>query len=293
MHPPLSPTQKSTWTWTWLLIALVPFLAAGCTAAGSRETAAQHALTVTATAAGWEAPATAPAGWTAITLDNQSGGMRQAAFYRLDDDKTLDDVFAAIEAGMEGAPPWMTPYGGVSGVMPGLKRTVSANLPAGQYVVIDPVPEADGLPGMAKGYFMPLKVEASSGMTAPPAADLDVELDDYVFGIDYEAVEAGRQTLRVSNLSTVEPHELVVIKLDEGASAEDFLAAMAPGAAAGPPPGQIVAGTAPIDAVTQNVLEIDFEAGARYALICFLPSVVHEGAPHFTFGMVEEWTVSN
>lgn len=273
-------------------------LAVGCTQAtaavdDSAPESSTHHLSITATGEGWDAPASVPAGWTDITLINESEGMRQTAFFRLDDDKTMDDVFAAIEAGMEATPEWMTAYGGVSGVMPGESRTVTADLPAGQYIVIDPVPEADGIPGMAKGYFMPLLVEDSDAVTAAPSADFTIEVVDYAFTFDYDSVTSGQHMIQVSNRGPQEAHEVVIVKLNEGASVQDFLAAMAPDALAGPPPGQIVAGTAPFDTVTENYLEVNFEAGETYALICFLPSTQHEGKAHFMLGMVGQFDVSN
>ena len=56
-------------------------------AATDAVTVTQHELLIIATAEGWDAPETIAAGWTRITLDNQSDGLRQAAFLRLDDDK--------------------------------------------------------------------------------------------------------------------------------------------------------------------------------------------------------------
>ena len=279
----------------------VIFIASACSAiapaidssVASPSPSTIHELTITATGQGWEAPESVPAGWTKITLVNQREGMRQTAFLRLDDDKTLDDVFAAIEAGMAGNPPWMTAYGGVSSVMPGESKVVAANLPAGQYIVIDPVPEPDGIPGMAKGYFIPLFVEESNVATAPPSSDLSLEMIDYAFNFDFDAVTAGSHVIQVTNNGTQEAHEAVVVKLNEGASVEDFLAAIAPGAPAGPPPGEFVAGTAAFESITENYLEVEFEAGATYALICFLPSPLHGGQPHFMLNMVGQFVVPN
>jgi len=166
------------------IVFLILFLASACVPAAPAEGNSanmRHELSITATGQGWDAPETVQAGWTEITLVNKSEGMRQSAFLRLDDDKTMDDVFAAIEAGMEATPAWMTAYGGVSGVMPGESRTVTVDLPAGQYIVVDPVPEADGIPGMAKGYFMPLLVEESDVATSAPSGDMSLELVDYTF----------------------------------------------------------------------------------------------------------------
>jgi hypothetical protein len=252
-----------------------------------------HSLRITANGKGWDAPESNPAGWTEITLVNQSEAMRQAAFLRLEDGKTMEDVFAAIEAGLEGTPVWMKAYGGVSGVMPGETRTVTANLPAGQYIVVDPVPEADGVPGMAKGYFMPLLVEESDAVTSVPLEDISIELVDYAFAFNHASVKAGTQTIRVTNSGPQEAHEVVIVKLNDGATAQNFLAAFAPDAPPGPPPGQIVAGTAPFDSITENYLEVEFEAGATYALICFLPSDQHEGQSHFMLGMINQFEVAN
>jgi hypothetical protein len=284
---------------TTVLITMLMATACGPTApaadisAESASAATPHTLPITATGAGWDAPDSVPAGWTEITLVNKSEGMRQAAFLRLEDDKTMEDVNAAIAAGMEGTPAWMTAYGGVSGVMPGESKIVTVSLPAGQYIVIDPVPEADGVPGMAKGYFMPLLVAESDVATAAPAGDMSLELADYSIIFDYDAVQAGRQTLKVTNNGPQEAHEIVIVKLNEGATVQEFLASMAPDAPAGPPPGQFVAGTAAFDSSTANYLEVEFEAGATYGLICFLPSTQHEGQPHFMLGMVGQFVVPN
>jgi hypothetical protein len=273
--------------------ACSPFGPAADTSADGSASSQLLTLNITANSEGWEAAESVPAGWTEITLINRSDGMRQTAFFRLDDNKTMQDVFAAIEAGLEGTPSWMTAFGGVSGVMPGETRTVMANLPAGQYIVIDPVPEADGVPGMAKGYFMPLLVEESEIPTSAPSGDLSIELKDYAFVFDDASISAGSQTIRVTNSGPQEAHEVVIVKLNEGATAQDFLAAFAPDAPGGPPPGQIVGGTAPFDSITENYLEVEFEAGTTYALICFLPSDEHGSQPHFMLGMIDEFVVGN
>lgn len=291
---------RSRWVPALCLVLVLTTLF-GCTAStgDSSESAAisaesQHQLTITAADGEWEGPEAIPAGWTEITLDNQSDWMRQTAFYRLDDDKTLDDVYAMLEGEFMGMPDWLTPHGGVSGVMPGMNGSAMADLSAGEYIVVDLVPEPDGLPGMAKGYFMGLTVEETAEsdlQTTPPRSDLTLEMVDYAFNFDLDGVTAGRYTLEVSNSGPQEPHETVIVKLDEGATLEAYLAAMAPDGPGGPPPGQIIAGTTAIDESTLNYLEVEFEAGATYALICFLPSGMHGGAPHFALGMLQEFTI--
>lgn len=255
--------------------------------ASASTTATLHEMTVTATAEGWEAPESVPAGWTRITLNNQSDGLRQAAFMRLADGKTMDDVFAAIDAGMEEPAPWMAPFGGVSAVLPGESGAVSVNLTSGQYIVIDPVPAADGVPGMAKGYFMPLTVEENDLATAAPAADLEVNMVDYAFHFD-DTFSAGSHTIKVTNNGPQEAHEMVIVKLDEGATVDGFLAAFAPDAPGGPLPGRFVAGTAAFAESSGNYLEVTLEEGATYGVICFTPSPAKQGQPHFMLGMVAQ-----
>lgn len=251
---------------------------------------AHHELTITATAEGWEVAETAPAGWTSVTLNNESDGLRQAAFLRLDDGKTMDDVFAAIEAGMEEPEEWMAPLGGVSGVSPGDEASVTVNLPAGQYIVVDPVPTEDGVPGMAKGYFMPLTIEESDVETTAPAADLSIDLLDYAFDVDYDALTAGSLTIKAANSSAQEAHEVVFVKLDEGATVEEFLAAFSPEAPGAPLPGQFIGGTAAFVQGSDNYLTVELDEGATYGIICFLPSPLNQGQPHFMMGMAGEFT---
>lgn len=280
-----------------ILLSMLILSACGASAPDSGAAAADaaapdpHEMTITATADGWEAPEAAPAGWTRITLNNESDGLRQAAFLRLEDGKTMDDVFAAIEAGMEEPEPWMAPLGGVSGVLPGNNATVSINLVAGQYIVVDPVPTEDGVPGMAKGYFTPLLVEEGDVANSAPAADVAVNLVDFGFEGDLDALSSGNQTIQVSNSSSQEAHELVIVKLDEGVTVGDFLDAFSPEAPGGPLPGQFIGGTAAFVGESDNYLEVNLEEGATYGLICFLPSPDNQGQPHFMLGMVGQFTV--
>lgn len=250
----------------------------------------QHDLSITATAEGWQAAETAEAGWTRITLTNESEGLRQAAFLKLAEGKTMEDVFAAIEAGMEGPAEWMIPVGGVSAVLPGKSGTVSVKLDPGQYIVIDPVPGPDGVPGMAKGYFMPLAVEASEADTSAPEADLSIHLADYAFEADYDGFKGGAHTIKVTNSGPQEAHEIVLVKLDEGIKVDEFLQAFSPDSPGGPLPGRFVVGTGAFVEGSDNYLEVELESGASYGVICFTPSRQHQGQPHFTLGMVGQFT---
>lgn len=252
---------------------------------------ATNALTITAEPTRFAAPDTWPAGWTAITLVNQSDDMRQAALYRLIEGKTMDDLSAAMQIGdPEAALALLIEIGGPAAVLPGAESTVTVNLQPGPHILLDPVPDAEGVPGMDKGYFMPFGVEDGDG-TSAPTADLSVELVDYAYVFDEGAATAGRHTVEILNSGPQEAHEVIIIKLNQGATVQDFLAATAPDAPSGPPPGMPVAGTAALDMGEVAYLDLTLEPGATYALICFLPSTQQGGIPHFMLGMIGQFTV--
>lgn len=155
-----------------LLSACQPIQPISRPAAAVAEAPAQHQLHVTATGAGYEAAAETPAGWTAVALTNQSEGMRQAALLRFAEGKTMDDLMALMQSGeVAGFPEWLIPVGGPVGVAPGMSGAVTLNLSAGEYIMLDPAPDAEGVPGFAKGYLAPLHVAANDVATTEPAID--------------------------------------------------------------------------------------------------------------------------
>ena len=69
------------------------------------------------------------------------------------------------------------------------------------------------------------------------------------------------------------------------------MAAFAPDAPPGPPPGQPIGGLQVIDPGDSGYFTAEFESGQTYALICFHP-VEGSGVPHAAMGMVQEFTVN-
>lgn len=249
-------------------------------------------LAITATAAGYEAPETVASGWVEVSLTNQGEARRQAAIFRFEDGKTMDDLTAALQSGEPGIPRFLSAVGGPSGVMPGASGSVVLHLQPGNYVIMDPAPDETGVPALAKGFLLPFSVAEEDNGATEPQADLMIDLADYSFVLDQDAIQAGQLTIQVMNSGPVEPHEMIVIRLNEGASVQDFLAATAPDAPPGPPPGRGAAGMAPLGVGETAYVTVDLEAGVSYGLICFLPSFVNEGMPHFMLGMVNQFSVT-
>src|SRR5688500_11466007 len=98
---------------------------------------------------------------------------------------------------------------------------------------------------------------------------------------------ADTHTIQVTNHGT-QTHEVVLLKLDPGASAKDFGAAFEPGAS-GPPPGQPIGGVVGIETGQHAYFKARFEPG-RYGLICFFSDPT-TGKPHFAQVMTSEFTV--
>jgi hypothetical protein len=82
-----------------------------------------------------------------------------------------------------------------------------------------------------------------------------------------------------------QPHELVLLKLDDGKTAAD-MASWVPGT---PPPGRFVGGIVAVGAGDSNLIEVKLELG-RYVMICYVPDA-KDGMPHFMHGMVAPLTV--
>lgn len=253
-----------------------------------------HELLITATGEGWDAATTIAAGWTAVTVVNESDEPRNGQLFLLAADKSAEDARAALTAAYASPPEWLTPVGGIAIVVPGDTQTVFLNLEPGSYILADPLPEFDGVLGIDKGYFMPLTVEAGETMADEPVADMTLGLADYTFDFDYDAVTAGQHTIAVHSLGATEIHEAMFVRLDEGVSVQDFLADFGPDGPQGPPRGIPVGGVSAIAPDSAAYFEVEFEAGATYGLICFLPAAEdaeHAGQPHFMLGMIGQFTV--
>jgi hypothetical protein len=118
---------------------------------------------------------------------------------------------------------------------------------------------------------------------ALPTADVDVELVDYAF--DLPDTIAGDALLRMTNAGT-EPHEMTILHVDDGATADDVVAAIEGHT---PPPGTAVGGMQALTPGTTQRLQLDLEPG-EYVVICHVPSP--DGTPHHARGMIRRVSVT-
>lgn len=236
---------------------------------------------------GFTGPDHIPAGMTTVQVVNQGKDLHHVQIMQLTEGKTANDFQAAMKADPSHPPTWAKLVGGPNAVMPGSEATASMALTAGNYLLLCLIPDSKGVPHVALGMVKPLTITPTNHpVTKEPASDLTITMSDFSFVLS-QPIAAGTHTVRVTNAGA-QPHEVVLVKLDDGKTVKDFGAAFEPGAS-GPPPGRAMGGLVGIEQGANGFFSGRFEPG-RYGLICFFPDA-KSGAPHFTKGMVLDFTV--
>ncbi|HET9066541.1 MAG TPA: hypothetical protein VFN22_12040 [Gemmatimonadales bacterium] len=270
------------------LFAVLPILA--CAPADSKPAApevvapAQPAeLTIHATDMAFAAPDTIAPGVTRIRLINDGPSEHQAILVRLDSGKTMADLQAAMSTPTP-PPAWARIVGGDGGIRTGQENITFSDLTPGTYALLcffqngptDP-------PHFALGMARELIVTGTRGEAPAPVADAEIRLVDYSF--EMPTITAGARTLRLTNGGT-EIHEIVVMRIPEGKTAQDVIASMAPGSTA---IGESLGGDGALSPGESNWWQATFTPG-DYVALCFVPA--KDGKPHVMHGMVHEFTVT-
>jgi hypothetical protein len=266
-----------------------------------KPAAGPNVVSLTATEYAIQAPDTIPAGWTNLRLANRGKEIHYGHIVQLEPGRTVQELVAAYAEAIRTSgprPKWVKRFGGPGGAVPGDSSSVTQYIEPGSYVWICPIEDNGGNPHFGKGEVKPFVVRASDGAMADraarPEASLVVRLMDFSFALD-SSVPAGRHTIRVENAG-VEPHDLVMMKLNPGKTVAELIAAMnperarRPGQAAEPPPPleSLVTGTGGI-AVIAPGMESFFEANlspGEYVLLCM--TTAPDGRSHIEHGMVKQ-----
>ena len=249
------------------------------------------AFTITAWDYAFDAPDTAVAGMTEITLVNKGPELHHVQLIRLDDGKKLSDLFAALGKG-HGPPSWAHEAGGPNTPVPGGTSVASVNLEVGRYALLCFIPSPDGKPHVMKGMAREFVVVPGTGAKnvaqpeAKGSAPVTITLTDYDFGLSAPLV-AGKQRIRVVNVAA-QAHEVFLVKLGEGRTPADIVAWVEK--PNGPPPGMPFGGTTGIGTGGENIVSVDLAPG-EYALLCFVPDA-KDGKMHVMHGMMKQVTVA-
>ncbi len=187
---------------------------------------------------GISAPAEMPAGLVAVTVNNSTEAPTGPIFARLNEGVSQEQFMEALMADESGmaAISLVTLLGGAQAGAGESVRTVF-DLKPGNHIALG---FGEGPPQLAN-----FTVAAGSGAApAAPAAAVNAELLDFQFALP-DQIKAGVQTWQIENKGG-QWHEMVVVKLNEGVTADDLMAMMMSGEEPdGPPPFEQVAFWAP------------------------------------------------
>lgn len=220
-------------------------------------------------------------GWRRVRLINRGKDVHQIQFLALPSGKTLTDVERALASRSPTLPNWLRRHGGVNSVAPGNEASVDIELEPGDYLLLCGIPDVAGRPHAMRGMVRALRVvEAAPSGEPAPKADATLRLTDFAFALS-GPLHAGARTVHLVNDGR-QAHEVVLVRLAEGASARDFIERYRPGGLPNSG-GREAGGVTGIDPGRQAFMHLDLEPG-RYGLLCFLADPV-TGAPHFSRGM--------
>lgn len=280
--------MSSRWLTLLLVLLLAPALIMADetrAVAGSRADGAP--VVFEATDYGFTGPDRIPSGVTTLQVVNKGQDLHHIQLLRLVQGKSAADFRAALKAAPGRLPQWVTFVGGPNAVPPGGEAAATMSLGEGEYLLICLIPNREGVPHMALGMQKPLSVKGlKPTLVSEPKAGLTITQADFGFVLS-RPVTAGTHTIQVVNQGT-QPHEVVLVQLDPGVTAEQFAAA-AEGSLSGPPPGKPMGGVVGLEKGAHGFFTARFEPD-RYGLICFFPDRA-TGKPHFAHGMTSEFTV--
>jgi hypothetical protein len=249
-------------------------------------------VTYTAVDFSYNGPDTLPGGWTRVHVKNSGKDLHHILFVQLKDGKSQADFEAALKADpMLAKPPsWIRFAGGPNAIIPGEAGTALINLEPGNYLLICVVPDPKGVLHVAQGMIKPVTVTESKKSTAAPKAARRIELNNFSYTIP-KPLTAGKQIIEVVNKGS-QDHELVLVQLPPNHTIMDFGRHFMPDAptAGGPLPGKPIGGIVGLGPGEHAYFYADLAPG-RYGLICFWPDTAGDRHPHFTKGMMADFTI--
>ncbi len=275
-----------------MVLAVVGAMALGCqplqpaaSAPAAGSTDALPELTIAVTADGIEVPAEVPAGPTRINLVNATGAMSPEGgpvlpdVGRLADGATLEELMAVLPSAMQNPMPMLELFKSYGTAIAPTARLIW-DLQPGHHVATV----------LAEAPMVQPFIVTDAAAEGAVVADVSVMLQDFAFVMP-DSIAAGPQLWEITNAGT-QWHELVVITKPAEMTVEEVLAALpAEGPPVGPMPFEINWGYVVLAEGTRAWAEVDLAPGV-YTVICFLPDLQGDMAPHATHGMVRTLTVN-
>jgi hypothetical protein len=254
-------------------------------AAGLKEAEPQEVV-VRTTDHRFVMPDTIVSGPTTLRLVNDGQDFHHVWLIRVEDGGSVKALVAELTAHRP-LPKWAVAVGGPNTPgIPGGETSATLDLEPGEYVVACVIPGMhDGELHVAKGMVRTLTVVPAQQRARMPEAELVMTLADYSYELS-RPVTRGAQSIRVVNAAR-QPHEVVVVKLEPGRTAHDFLMFLQQ--PEGPPPGMMIGGVTWLSEGESNIITLEFAEG-EYALLCFVPDE-SDGQLHLAHGMIRQFRV--
>lgn len=180
----------------------------------------------------------------------------------------------------------LTFVGGPDTLSPGNGQETILNLSAGQYVLLCLVTGPDGLPHIDKGMIHFLNVSAAQESQALPQSAGAIVIQDHNYILPGLLTQQRISTLTVENQGT-KPHELNIVRLASGKSAQDVLTFFR--SPSGPPPFEEAGGMATLAPGSSGWIVMHLEPG-NYAALSIVPDP-RTGAFQLTEGLLTTFTV--
>jgi hypothetical protein len=181
----------------------------------------------------FHAPDTLEAGWTTFHFANNGDDIHYAHIVRLESGRSAEEVLDAYAEAIRTSAPrpaWLTRFGGPGGAAPGDTSNVTQYLEPGRYVWLCPIEDDKGNPHFSKGEFTTFVVRSpgsgAAAAAAAPTATGSIFLEDYSFAVN-SPLTTGHHTIRVRNTGA-QGHDLVMLKLAPGKTAEDVARSLNP-----------------------------------------------------------------
>ncbi len=275
-----------------LIVATVAALLVAACGGATQSTTQQTAIptvTIMAIDFSFDQPQTVPAGLVNVSFVNNGPNPHQVQIARVNNGNFAEFASALEKQGPPAALGLSTLYGGANTIDAGQKEEVILNLPQGTYASICFVMGADNVPHYAKGMVKQFNVTGSPNTNVQaPKADGEVTLRDFSFTLP-GPISAGSFTWKVTN-DGPQPHELTLIKMEQGKTISDALNFLKQPTPSGPPPFTDAGGMGALQQGSSAWLKLDLQPG-NYGALCFVPDS-KTGQPHFMLGMYKAFTVT-
>lgn len=235
----------------------------------------------------FEGPTSFETGLRRVTLENRGVEPHHLQFARLNDDVDMATFGEALQSEGLGALTLVTLAGGPGLIPPGATTDTLVDFTdPGTYALLCFIENADGVPHVALGMVDALEVTGEATSAAEVEADVEVRMFDFAYTMP-DVVPAGRTLWKVVN-DGPQPHEMIVLRLEDGADFDGLTAHLRENGEHGMPATPIGGAQGLGDDLT-SYLEWDLAPG-DYVAICFIPDP-KSGAPHFALGMAAPFEV--